>query len=242
MATQTAQINERKDLINNILNSDLHGKRIYLLGSAEFGATNEPKLIKSSVGLYSNFGRNGSLIKAFHELKYTSKDNYVYVVKVTGEHAAAYLNVNCNGGEIVQEGFVFSSKESNEIYNDIKIILDTEYLAISYPTELGGNTITYSYVDYPNIDKLTEAINNDINKTKKGKVYAFYNVDPSTKTSTAFFACNPAEIYMYGGQCGLNYSKNLLYNYLTRAYDVLESHDIDIVIPVDAFLDDVHPE
>jgi hypothetical protein len=232
---------EREQLIESILNSDLHGKRIYILGSAEFGATNEPKLIRSTAGAYNAFGRSGTLIEAFHKIKYTSKDNYIYLVKVTGEHANAYLNVNCAGGGITQEGFVLCSKESNEIYNDIRIVIDMQYLSVQYPEGLGGATKIYYYTDHPTIEKLTTAINNDANKTKAGKVYAYYNVDPSTKTDTAFYACNPSEVYMYGGQCGLNYSKNLLYNYLDRAYGILESHDIDIIVPVDAFMDDIYP-
>lgn len=241
MAVQASQVKERENLISSILSSSLHGKKIYLLGSAEFGPTNEPKLIRSTVGVHSTFGRSGTLIDAFHKIKYTSKDNQVYLVKVTGEHASAYLNVNCSGGDIVQEGFVFSSKESNEIYNDIKIIVDMEFVAIEYPIELGGETLIYTYDKNPTIEKLAEAINNDINKTGKGKVYAYYSVDSNTKTQTAFYVCNPSEVYMYGGQCGLHYTKNLLYNYLMRSYDILESSDIDIIVPVDAFMDDIYP-
>jgi hypothetical protein len=46
---------ERKALIDEILKNPLHGKRIYLLGSAEFGPTNEPILVKSTVGLHNKF-------------------------------------------------------------------------------------------------------------------------------------------------------------------------------------------
>ena len=81
MAQQTSQElrTQRKALIDEVLQSPLHGKRIYLLGSAEFGPTNEPILIKSTVGLYNKFGKQGSLINAFHALKYTNKNNNVYI-------------------------------------------------------------------------------------------------------------------------------------------------------------------
>ena len=86
MAEQTTQElrAQRKALINTILQETTHGKRIYLIGSAEFGPTNEPIMIKSTVGLYNKFGKQGTLIDAFHALKYTSKDNIVYLVKTTG--------------------------------------------------------------------------------------------------------------------------------------------------------------
>lgn len=242
MAVQTTELKERLKLINSILNSDLHGKRIYILGSAEFGPTNEPKLIRSSVGLYNAFGRSGTLINAFHALKYTSKDNYVYLVKTTGEHSKAYLNVNCANGEIIHDAFIITADSSNELYNEIKILVDVEYIAVQYPKELSGTTLYYHYSDYPNIDQLTTAINNDVSKKHIGKVYAYYTVDPSTKTKTAFFPCNTPEVYMYGGQCGLGYNKNLLYNYLDKSYEILESYDIDYIIPIDAFMDDIHPD
>lgn len=243
MAEQTAQElrTQRKALINEVLQDTLHGKRIYLLGSAEFGPTNEPIMVKSTVGLYNKFGKQGSLIDAFHALKYTSKDNMVYLVKTTGEHATAYLNVNIQDGEIIENGFTLVSSQSNELFNDIEFIVDIDSITIVFPKDLSLKNKVYKYQDYPTIDKLTAAINQDT-RQKKSYVYAYHSVDPSTPTQHAFFSCNPTDVYMYGGQCGLNYSKNLLYNCLSNTYDILESHDIDIVIPVDAFMDDIYPD
>ena len=71
MALQTSELsqNERDKIINDAFNNNLHGKKIYLLGSAEFGPTNEPVLIKTSIGLKHRFGTKGSLIDAFHAIK-----------------------------------------------------------------------------------------------------------------------------------------------------------------------------
>lgn len=242
MAQYTSQKfrKQKSELINQIMTSDLHGKRIYLLGSAEFGPTNEPILVKSTVGLYNKFGRYGTLIDAFHALKYTDKSSKVYLVKTTGEHATAYLNVNIYGGEIIENGFTIAASESNEIYNDVEVVVDIDRLTFIFPDDMKVSTLSYKYDDYPTIGKLSEAINKDT-KNKINKLYAYYSVDPYVPTKNAFFACNPSIVYLYGGQCGLNYTKNLLYNCLGRTYDMLESEDIDIIIPVDAFLDDVHP-
>lgn len=242
MAKQTLEElkTQRKALINEILQDTLHGKRIYLLGSAEFGPTNEPIMIKSTVGLYNKFGKQGTLIDAFHALKYTSKDNIIYLVKTTGEHATAYLNINIQDGEIIENGFTLVSSQSNELFNDIEFIIDIDSITILFPKELSIRKKVYKYKDYPTVDKLALAINQDT-KQKKSYIYAYYSVDSATPTQHAFFSCNPTNIYMYGGQCGLNYSKNLLYNCLNNTYEILESHDIDIIIPVDAFMDDIYP-
>ena len=243
MANQTAEDQfrqEKQEIIKQIMSSDLHGKRIYLLGSAEFGPTNEPIYIKSTAGLYTKFGTEGSLINAFHALKYTDKDNKIYLVKTTGEHATAHLNINIYNGEIIENGFIISSSESNEIFNEIEIRITAEGLEFWFPKDLLSEPLYYNYNDYPTIEELTNAINADT-KLKKSYLFAYHSVEPATPTKHAFFSCNPGVTYMYGGQCGLHYSKNLLYNCLSRTYDMLESSDIDIIIPVDAFVDDIYP-
>ena len=243
MAEQNLQelSEKRRALIKDIMQDSLHGKHIYLLGSAEFGPTNEPITVKSTVGVRNKFGKRGTLIDAFHALKYVSRNNTVYLVKTTGEHANAYLNVNIQDGEIIENGFILSSSESNEVFNDIQILVDVHSLSIVFPDSFKMETLKYEYSKYPTMDKLASAINKD---TKNGKsyIYAYYSVDPSVPTSNAFFACNPTLVDMYGGQCGLEYSKNLLYNCLNHTYEILESHEIDIIIPVDAFLDDIYPD
>lgn len=243
MASESAQSlrQKRQRLIKDILADPLHGKRIYLLGSAEFGPTNEPTLVKSTVGLHSKFGTQGTLIDAFHAIKYTNKNNQIYLVKTTGEHAIAYLNVNIDGGEIEENAFILASCQSNEIYNDIQIIIDIDRLTFRFPKDLGLRDISYIYKDYHNISTLAQAINADT-KNKKNCVNAHYMVDPSIPIQNAFFPVNPTSIYLYGGQCGLNYSKNLLYNCLNFTYSLLESTEIDIIIPVDAMLDDIYPD
>lgn len=233
-------ISKKKALIQEILKSDLHGRRIYLLGSAEFGPTNEPIKVKSTVGLYNKFGKHGTLIHAFHAVKYTNKNCEIYLVKTTGEHAYAYLNVNVYSGDIIEDGFIIASSESNEVFNEVKIIVDIDSITFQYPEDLGIPTKKYYYEDYPTISRLSDAINRET-KFRYNKIYTYYNVDPATPTKNAFYSCNPTVVWMYGGQCGLNYTKDLLYNCLERTYEMLESEDIDIIVPVDAFLDDIYP-
>lgn len=231
----------RKQIINEIMVNDLHGKKIYLLGSAEFGPTNEPILIKSSIGLRNTFGARGTLIDAFHQVKWTSKTNQLYLVKTTGEHAYAYLNINIFGGEIIENGFILVSSESNEAFNEVKITIDTDAIRIKHPYDLIEHELVYYYKDYPTVYQLADMMNKHV-KQHRSYVQAYYMVDPMTPTEHAFSACNPTTNYLYGGQCGLGYSKNLLYNCLSRTYKILESHEIDIVVPVDAFLDDIYPD
>ena len=244
MASELTELSSQaRALAQSILSSSLHGKKICLIGSAEYGPTNEPIRIKSTVGLYNKFGKTGTLIDAFHAVKYTTKNNEVYLVKTTGEHATTYLNVNIVDGEIISNAFVLMASESNELYNDIKIEIDTDSITIVYPDDVNvpENRIKYDFNQYPTIELLSNAINKDT-KNKRSYILSNYMVDPSTRTKDAFYVCNPDVVSLYGGQCGLGYSKNLLYSCLERTYDILESLPVDIVIPVDAFLDDIYPD
>lgn len=236
MASAITYQDRRNELIEEILSSDLHGKRIYILGSAEFGPTNQPILCRSTVGVKTKFGKHGTLIDAFHKIKYVSKDNNIYLVKTTGEHSTTYLNINTFDGEIVHKGFIITASESNEIYNEIKIGISTDYICFTLPKEIGGKTYKYYYKDHQYMEKLVEAINKDDNK-----IFVHYDVDPMTRTDIAFYPCNPSELYLNGGFCGLQYTKNMLYNCLDRTYNMLESEDIDIIIPIEAFMDDIYP-
>ena len=234
-------LNEEKEtLLQYILNNNFYGKRIYLIGSSEFGPTNEPILVKSTQGLYNKFGKIGTLANAFHCIKYIDDSNQVFLVKTTGEHSITYLNINIPKKDVIHEGLVISACESNEIYNDVCVVVDTDKLSIKYPEELGVSDRSYYYEQYPTVERLITKINEDA-RNKRGKVNAYSSVDPATPTKTAFIGCNSEINYLYGGECGLYYTKDMLYNYLDRTYELLESEDIDIIIPVDAFLDDVYP-
>lgn len=225
-------------LASEIAESDLLGRDIYLIGSGEFGPVNEPVLCRSTAGVKKNFGSKGTLYDAFHKLKYVSRDNNVYLVKTTGTFSRNYLNVNIPGGAVMHHGFILESTGCNEAYNEIKIVIDLTYIRIETPDILGGMSYEYRYADYPYIEMFADAITN----TEKCPVRAHFRADPMTPTASAFYPCNVGYIYLSGGSCGLYYTKNMLYNCLERTYSVLESLDIDFIVPVDAFMDDVHPD
>ena len=70
MASEIATLNSQlRTLIQTIMNDKLHGKKLYLIGSAEYGPTNEPVRVKSTIGLYNKLGKTGTLIDAFVDNK-----------------------------------------------------------------------------------------------------------------------------------------------------------------------------
>lgn len=232
MAVELSQID---DLLEEIVTYEFYGKKIYLLGTSEFGPTNQPILVSSTVELMSKFGY-GTLADAWNKIKHTYSNNEVFLVKVTGNHSKIAINVNVYDNNIIKEGFTFVATQSNEIFNEIEIHISDEDITIINPEELRIKPYTYKYSDYPTIHELSEAINKSNNN-----VYTHYSVDSMLRTDIAFYACNPGIVYLEGGYCGLEYTKNMLYNCLQKTYEILESEDIDIIIPIDAFIDDIYP-
>lgn len=222
------------------ISESLYGKTVYLLGTSEFGATNKPTLIQDEATLYKIFGNKGSLISGYKEVKKGYPDGQVFLCKTSGTHSILHLDVNVKGGNIVRDGFIIKAKDSNEIYNNIKLTINENSFIFEYPDELGGGSKEYKYEDYEILGMLAKKINEDTNN-EGNFVYAQCMVDPATPIYGSLNTTNPTEIYMYGGDNGLLYCKNLYYNCLEKTYELIEGEDIDVIVPLEAFLDDILP-
>ncbi|URZ09260.1 hypothetical protein [Clostridium felsineum] len=222
--------NKRDFKIND---RDLFSSNIYIIGSSELGPTNVPTPINSEKKLYSTFGQSGNLVAAYKKIKESSLASNIILVKTTGTHAEAKIKVNS-----LDNGLILKAKASSKIYNNIKISIDTEGLTFEFPSELGGKSRRYTFSDYPIFDLLEKAINYDT-ENNLNYVYAKLNVYPGNLTMDSM---NVSELYMYGGDDGLNISKNDLYNCLETTYKLLEGEKVDLIVPLEAFMDDISPK
>lgn len=227
-----------QEIINYIESHDKISNKIFLLGMAESGPVNTPIKVNSLSHAVSIFGYTGDLIDTYRAIVETNCDCEVYIVKVTGVHSDLYLNINeCYGG-IIKNGFYIKSKYANEKYNDVKVIIDNDAMYIHYDSkELGDYIKEYNFKDYPTVYDLVEGINSD-GRLLKGEVYCYATCDPSTLSVSAFGPVNNSINKLSGGNSGLYYNKNMLYNCLDHTYGILEGEEIDIIVPVGAFYDD----
>ena len=230
MATTVEQVLESKDI---------YGKKIYLLGTSILGPINTPIKANSLSHVISVFGTEGTLVDAYRIIVETNLDCEVYLVKVTGVHSEAYLNINQPNSSVMMNGFNIKAKHANEKYNDISIILDSDSLFIQYTSQASDDDyiLEYNYNEYLTMHDLSEAINNDT-RNLKSDVYSYVNCEPGTPTIGALDSVNPVEIKLTGGDSGLYYNKNMLYNCLEYTYSILEGLDIDIIVPLNASYDD----
>lgn len=218
----------------------LYGKSIYLLGTSDLGATNKPILINNEAELNKEFGLKGSLINSYIEVKKGSPESQVFLCKTSGTHSIIHLDVNIKNGDIVKDGFIIKAQISHQIYNSIKLDINENSIIFTFPLELGGGTKQYNYSDSEILGVLAKRINED---TDNGDnfVYAQCMVEPSTPIIGSLTVANANSIYMYGGDNGLICSKNLYYNCLEQTYSLLEGEEIDVLVPLEAFIDDVLP-
>ncbi len=231
-----------------------YAKKIFLLGTADFGPVNIPIKVSSANYVKTVFGEQGSLLDAFRVIKESDADCEVFMVKVSGKHSELYLNINLPNSEIEENGFYFKSKYANEIYNDVQIIIREDALYINYPTDaLGKYYLQYKYnetdengddvlddegnIIYKTLYDLAEEINEDT-RMMNSEVYCYLSCDPKTMANTSLVGVNEHINTLRGGNSGIYYNKNMIYNCLSDTYNILEGMNIDIIIPVECYYDD----
>lgn len=219
------------------LNVELYASNIYLIGTAEKGPVNSPVLARSVEHIKSIFGSTGTLIDAYSIIADTDIKCNVWLTKTSGGHAEVYLNVLKDNGDIIENGFYIKSRHANESSNDIDIYLDDNVLTFSYPEELGGNVLSYSLANYETLHDLAAAINEDT-KLMKGEVFCSAFCEPHISCKFSLAPVNSTKIKLVGGDSGLHYNKNMLYNSMETTYSVLEGQPTDIIVPLEMYYND----
>jgi len=219
-----------------------YGKVICLLGTAESGPSQELVRIPTREVMADTFGSTGSLIDAFNHLSDIADSTQVEVqcMKITGQHAKLSLDVNPQNAAPIPSAFVLESKYSDPVYNNIYLSLDTEGMTFYFPILLGGGSKRYQYADYQIVGLLLRAINAD---TQAGinHVWCKTIISHGTPLDALFYPVNANTNQFSGASSGLNPTKIDIWFSLNEAYDLLESVPVDIVLPLDAKMDDVHP-
>lgn len=221
---------EAKELVTN--NIKLYGKSLYLFGTAMYGKVFKPTKITSLSHLYSEYGEYGSIIDNYISIKGMVNNINVYCVKITGHESKCSININIPGEGAKSNGLCFISN-SNEKYNDIKLSIFNDSLVFEFPEELNKPIYEYKINQYEPLYNLIDRINEDDNE-----IYCFCTCDNTVKPYGNMFNVNPNIVYFCGGESGLNASKLTLYNGLKQAYDLLEEELIDVLVPLECYIDD----
>lgn len=212
--------------------------KVYFIGTAELGPVNIPIRAESLFHVTSVFGYEGSLVDAYRASLDINNNSVIYLVKTTGTHSSAYLNVELSNGEILSDALYIQGKFANEDLDNIRLSISEESLFVIIESGIFGNKVLeYKYVDYPSLVDMVDKINEDT-VAMDSLVFCQIQCDPDTLSATALINCNPLEIQLVGGNSGLAYNKNMMYNCLSETYSILESMEIDVIVPLDCNFDD----
>lgn len=225
----------REEWIQTLVTSIQQTNIVYLIGTASGGPVNHPINIRSEAQLLQRFGTEGSLIEAYQSIQPLLDSQTLYLVKSSGVHAELSLDVNQENVEL--NAFKFVSKQANEVANHIQIELSPCFLHIIHPAELGGHRMSYDLRQYGVMGDLVRAINTHADKGQV-EVYASCEYE-EWLLDYPFYACNPTRSNLTGGASQCRPSKDEWYESLQKTYDVLEGLDIHVIVPINAYLDDV---
>lgn len=207
--------------------------KIYIIGTAEYGPINTPILISSFNELISIFGNRGSLIENYKILRTVcSEKTEITVVKTTGSYAELYIDFYDEANGFINEGIYIRSKHATEKGNKIKVKFYDNTLSIGCINGKSSFEKKYLLDDNTTLNSLLEEINEDT-RLLKNEIFCYCSCQPDTIAKKAL-ACNSgSEFFLAGGESGLFYTKNMIYNALEKTYSVLKGYDIDIIIPLD---------
>lgn len=227
---------EQSKSINEIVDEIIDNGNIFLIGSSEYGEVNVPTLIPDLAYLYAEFGRRGTLIEAVENLLDDEVlTRNIYVVKTTGLHSKAILNVNVIGKDVIDSGVILRAKHANEKFDDVKITINVDSIIFNIN---GKEEIKYMYEDYVTVNRLAEKINHDT-ADNKNYIYMETYVDDTIPLLGALDSVNNNIIYLHAGNSGLYSSKNDLFISMKNTLDLLEGYQIDVLVPLGVYLDDI---
>jgi hypothetical protein len=220
------------------------GNRLFLLGTSEDGPYMQPTLIRNKTQARSTYGDDskGTLVKAFDEAYDRNEDISIYLMRITGKSATLDIEgfLSPDQGN-PQYGLRLWSVYAGERYNDTQVQIryddetQTNIFYIITPTE----EIAYELHPYITLGAFVKTLNEDC---RLGR----HRIMGTTDYPENDFG--PVEAWLYrepvslsGGESGINATRDELWLACDLAYRILQGRQIDIVVPVGMYVDDVHP-
>lgn len=217
------------------------GSNIYLLGTSEDGPLYEPVLVKNKEQARKIFGdeNKGTLVKAFDQAYDSGKDISIFLMRITGKSATFELvDIHPESGElesILHIRSIFAGEKYNNIHFMIDVDEETDSVFFEIHTKDGIHL--YELEEGMTLDSLLRGVNDDC---RNGKHPVIMSSDyPDIPLYQILHRLHG--IYLQGGEDGINATRDDLYINAEVAYEILLGRPIDIIVPVDMYVDDVNP-
>lgn len=218
------------------------GQNLFLIGTSNKGPYMEPTLITSPEKAESIFGSfySGNLVKAFNEAYDEKRDIPIYLMRIGCTPSTLKLYAY---GEGERETM---SLEVVDVVDDFVYSLDFRLASID-DGEIKKYAILKTYSGYIYYEITAQMTVNDlsrlINRDYRDNVHGIKcsAIDPNCMVNYLYEEYEEQLLSFVPGNDGTEISKNYTYLELEMAYEILQSRNVDVIVPVDCFIDDIHP-
>lgn len=219
------------------------GQNIVLIGTAECGPYMTPILITSVAKAKEVFGsfNRGNLVKAFTQAFDEKRDIPIYLMRI-GCTASELTFENTDGECFYLQSYDVVDDFQNYIKFDLEEITLQDGETV---TKKVLNLVTkdgyfiYEIHDQMTVNELSRAINNDYRANNHQiKCSA---IAPNCMVSYLYEEYMEEVLPFTPGNDGTDITKDYTYLELEIAYDILQGRNVDIVVPVECYIDDIHP-
>lgn len=221
------------------------GNRLFLLGVSEDGPYMEPLLIRTKEQARKVFGdaNKGTLVKAFDEAYDRKEDISIYLMRITGNFATLEVEGFPTDPLDRQHLFLLRSVYAGEKYNKLSIKLnnDDKREIHSFTLKTLDHEFVYEIPYDMTVGAFVKGINEDC-RMGRHKIMASTDYPQADIGFLAGMLSEDEEVRSFDdGDDGLHPTRNELYLACDLAYQILQGRQVDIVVPVGMYVDDVHP-
>lgn len=216
-------------------------RNIYLLGTSEDGPIMEPIHVKSKEKARAIFGdeNQGTLVKVFDEAYDSGKEISIFLMRITGKSATFEV-----GGIHPETGELETLLLAQSIYGG------TKYNEISFSFEYDVEQEISCFVIHTENEKIYYPMTTDMNLLEFSKII---NEDCRKKIHPVMISVIDYDIPFYSiagmldgasladGEDGIDASRDELFFNCDTAYTLLLGKAVDVIVPVDMYMDDVNP-
>lgn len=218
------------------------GQNLFLIGTSSKGPYMEPILITSPESAEKVFGSfyTGNLVKAFNEAYDEGRDIPIYLMRIGCIPSTLNIYQFSDGGRVSM------SFEVDDVVDDFLYSLEFRLASID-----DGDIKKYAilktssgYIYYEIDAQMTVGdLSRLINKDYRDRVHGIKcsAIDPNCMVNYLYGEYEDQILSFVPGNDGTDISKNYTYLELEMAYEILQSRNVDVIVPVDCFIDDIHP-
>lgn len=218
------------------------GQNLFLIGTCAKGPYMEPTLITSPEQAEKVFGSfyRGNLVKAFNEAYHENRDIPIYLMRIGCTPSTLNLYAYGEGEETTM------LLEVDDVVDDFLYTLEFRLASID-DGEIKKYAILKTSTGYIYYEITAQMTVNDlsrvINRDYRDKVHGIKcsAIDPNCMVNYLYEEYENQIMSFVPGNDGTEISKNYTYLELEMAYEILQSRNVDIIVPVDCFIDDIHP-